>query len=90
MQALMDRPGSYSIHHSTPKVVYSPTLKEQSDVEQEVDTLLPPMPEQPYHYHAEYFSTSLPIRPPSTRTRSIPLTMTTIHEQPYNYQYQTA
>jgi hypothetical protein len=92
MQALMERQGQHTLHQAAPPppMNYNPTVKDLSDVENEVDTLLPPMPEQPYHSHPDYFSTSLPIRPPSIRTRSIPLTMATIQEQPYNQKYQTA
>ncbi|CAO3679803.1 unnamed protein product [Umbelopsis ramanniana] len=92
MQALMERQGQQSIHQAAPlpPINNNPSVKDLSDVENEVDTLLPPMPEQPYHSHPEYFSTTLPIRPPSTRTRSIPLTMTTIQEQEYNQKYRTA
>lgn len=90
MQALVDRTMSYSSHQPTPPVEQSPTLKELSDMEYEADTLLPPMPEQLYHYHTEYFSPSPPSRPLSNRTRSIPLSMTTIVEQPYHSKYQTA
>lgn len=91
MQALVDKRIPFNIHQPTAPAS-SPTLKELSDVEYEADTLLPPMPEQPYHYHVEYFSTTPPTRPPSNRSLSIPLSVTAIREQPSSYQlkYQTA
>lgn len=80
MQPLMDRP-----HLPVLLAQLPPSRQDFSDVDLEPDTLLPPMPEQPYHYRESYIN--IPPRRPS----SIPLNMTlenptSSHSYPPKYQ----
>jgi hypothetical protein len=82
MQPLMDRQPLSSLHPQLPL-----SRQDYSDVDLEPDMLLPPMPEQPYHYRESYISTT-----PSRRPSSIPLNITSEATSSYSYppKYQTA